>query len=574
MTEPTNHPPPDPARASDAQPTPPSESVSPKPQGLGEKRRPDSRQTLKTIGSEIGAEIGARSVRIIETTLVETFMISKILRRSVKIMVLKHSLPFLALMIAVLVLAWHYILPNRVKFASESEPAAPRDLANARMIKPRFLSNDGKGQTYVITADEASALADESDAYVMVNPTADFAAKGNAWNYVRARSGLYKPKNKTLSLSGDVVVLRDDGMAFSTASLQIDLSNRDMTGDNPAEAHGPNGEILGQGVKLRAQGRRLIFTGAARMLVRGAGDDRPKDQAASLDQGQAEPLQSGQTLITANNGIEWQRDQNRTIAHGHALVIQNNHTVRADTVTIWYKDVQNQDVPDQDVQSQAVQNQADKTPRSHDLLGRKFKPTHLEAQGKAVIVSGQDHLAGEQANYDFGNDIAVMQGGGLRLDLASGDIITAEQSLDYFRTTGLAVARGNAAASKGDRRVDADILTVKMNPAPNGQSAKKITPGGTRPEQIDGFGQVRIATAEQRAVGDKGRYYPDRRFARMLGNVKVSQGQSVLVGDYGEVDFANGTSRVLSGRDADHASEQIKGLINPDDAKSSKKDKN
>ena len=533
-----------------------------------QKNPPEKRSTFQVIRSEISSEIGAtlggigsRSARLIEHAVM-----SKVIRRSFKIGVLKRGLPILAVIIAVLVLAWRYIIPDTAQFRIEASGKSPRELANSRMIKPRFLSNDGRGQTYVITADEASEIVDQKDAIALISPTADLEMQGNngqTWNYIRAAQGIYQPKRKILILSGHIVALRDDGMQFTTESLWINLENRDMTGNLPAKAHGPSGEIVGQGVQLRNRGQHLTFTGASRMILR---ENNPSNPSPTTAQTPARPM-----LVTATRGIEWQREQRRFIAHENAMVVQENHTIRAKNIAIWYND-------QAQVQSPSSDEKSDTPVASDQILGSKVKAAYLQATGNAVITSDKDRIAGDHANYDFAKDIAVMSGNGLRLDLANGEVVTATQNLDYFRGDGLVVAHGQAVATKGDRRVEGDVLSIKLrsesqNPVDNGTEPKGNSQLGeaVRAEVMDGFGRVKITTAEQRASGDKARYYPDQKFARLLGNVKVSQGQSVLVGDYGDVDFANGTSHMLSGRDADRAGEQIKGLLNPDDAKSLRK---
>ena len=149
----------------------------------------------------------------------------------------------------------------------------------------------------------------------MVSPTADFEMQGNngqTWNYIRAERGIYQPKRKILILSGHIVALRDDGMQFTTESLWINLENRDMTGNMPAKAHGPNGEIVGQGVQLRNGGQHLTFTGASRLIL--------QESPQSSHSGQTPASATAPTLVTASRGIEWQREQRRFIAHENAMV--------------------------------------------------------------------------------------------------------------------------------------------------------------------------------------------------------------------------------------------------------------
>ncbi|MCX8505341.1 MAG: LPS export ABC transporter periplasmic protein LptC [Alphaproteobacteria bacterium] len=547
---------------------PPAEKLAAQPDEAKQGQSPDNTpQPTEADGAEDKAGISQKFLR-------DTRLMSKVIRRSFKIGVLKRGLSMIAVTIAVLVLAWRYIVPDHAQYRIEASDKTPRDLANSRMIKPRFLSNDGRRQTYVITADEASEIAGQKDAIALISPTADLEMQGNnsqTWNYIRAEKGIYQPKRKILILSGRIVALRDDGMQFTTESLWINLETRDMTGNLPAEAHGPSGEILGQGVRLRNHGQHLTFTGAARMILRETNPSNPSNPSPTTAQTPATPARP--TLVTASRGIEWQREQRRFLAHEDAMVVQENHTIRARKIVIWYNSQDQRQSQISDVKPDA---QADAA--ADQILGNKVRAAYVQATGNAVISSEKDRITGEHANYDFTKDIAVVSGKGLRLDLANGEVVTATENIDYFRGDGLVVAHGQAVSSKADRRVEGDILSIKLrsvtgnaaNNAKNNKEKSELSES-LQAERMDGFGRVKITTAEQRASGDKARYYPDRKFARLLGNVKVSQGQSVLVGDYGDVDFANGSSHMLSGRDAERAGEQIKGLLNPDDAKSFRK---
>ena len=64
------------------------------------------------------------------------------------------------------------------------------------------------------------------------------------------------------------------------------------------------------------------------------------------------------------------------------------------------------------------------------------------------------------------------------------------------------------------------------------------------------------------AFGDKGLYNLDTGIATLIGDVRVTQGKKQqLNGDYGEVNFNTGVSKLLSGPAAGRSGRRVRGLL-------------
>jgi lipopolysaccharide export system protein LptA len=278
--------------------------------------------------------------------------------------------------------------------------------------------------------------------------------------------------------------------------------------------------------------------------------------------------------VYAGNGIEWNQNTRQYIARGNAKAIQGDTTVYGDTLVAYYEEVP----------------------------GGNTEIYRLDALGSVRIVSPTETAYGDKGVYDVRNGVLVLTGRNLRY-VTPDEIITARDSLEYYEQKKLAVARGNAVsrpapakkttgkkpkkttpAGKGnDRTVRADILTARFRDD-QAANAKKKTPstatGGTRGntlERMDAWGNVIVTRPGEIARGARGVYFPERDIANLWGKVRITRAGNQLNGEFAEVNFATGISRILSSPSAPVQAliEQEKTVPKrPDTEKNSPKSKN
>lgn len=277
--------------------------------------------------------------------------------------------------------------------------------------------------------------------------------------------------------------------------------------------------------------------------------------------------------VYADNGIEWNQNTRQYIARGNAKAIQGDTTVYGDTLVAYYEEVP----------------------------GGNTEIYRLDALGNVRIVSPTETAYGEKGVYDVRNGVLVLTGRNLRY-VTPDEIITARDSLEYYEQKKMAVARGNAvsrpvaakttnkktkkstpAAKSNDRTVRADILTARFrdSQAPAGKK-KKPAPAGAAPrgntlERMDAWGNVIVTRPGEIARGARGVYFPERDVATLWGKVRITRAGNQLNGEFAEVNFATGISRILSSPSA-----PVQALIEqektqpepPDSEKNSPKSKN
>jgi lipopolysaccharide export system protein LptA len=269
-------------------------------------------------------------------------------------------------------------------------------------------------------------------------------------------------------------------------------------------------------------------------------------QAASADA----PADNRPISVTADLGIEWQKQAQVYVARGNALATRGNTQVRADTLTAHYRPAKG-------------------TQGANDVGGNEVY--RLDADRHVVINNGANIVVGDRAVYDVGQEIAVITGKGLRLTTST-DVVTARDAFEWYDQLQLAVARGDAVAVRGDRRIRADILSAHMikdkppdaaKPARGGAGASaapaaksssptaKPTPAtaadaeNSRISRIDAQGHVVVSTPTDIGRGDFGVYDAIKGIVTLLGNVTITRGQNVIRGQYAVVDLNTNVSRML-----------------------------
>jgi lipopolysaccharide export system protein LptA len=233
--------------------------------------------------------------------------------------------------------------------------------------------------------------------------------------------------------------------------------------------------------------------------------------------------------INADDGIEWNRNDKTYIARGNARAASGDVEVLADVLTAYYRE------PAEGEQGSA-------------------EIFLLEATGNVRINSPEGSVYGDKGQYKLDEEVFVMTGGDLRL-VSKEDVVTARDSLEYWEGQRKAVARGKAHATHEDKEIKADVLTANF---------QENASGDMEVHRIDAVGNVEIMTAKEYARGREGTYFVDQELATLKGDVKITQGENQLDGNYAEVNMATGVSRLLGAPPgSSEQPTQVKALVLP-----------
>lgn len=229
--------------------------------------------------------------------------------------------------------------------------------------------------------------------------------------------------------------------------------------------------------------------------------------------------------ITADEGIEWRRKEKVYIASGEARAARGEIELFGDILSAFYRDG------------------ADGSTEIY----------RVEAHGNVRILSPNERVYGDDGYYDVERGVVTLTGKDLRLE-TSGDRITANESLEYWEAKQLAIARGGAVASRGDKSLSADLLVGHF---------RKDDEGRLVLNQVDAEGRVEISTPTDFVTSKSGVYHVDKELAELIGDVKITRGEAQLNGEYAEVNLATGVSRLLAAPPGGESDSRVHGLIVP-----------
>lgn len=187
---------------------------------------------------------------------------------------MKFGLPAAAAAMIGLIALWpHLTFDNdfRIGFLSALKV---RDLENLTLVRARYLGTDEKNRPYTVTAEMATQANPKSDLVTLSAPAADITLEDGTWVALTAKTGELHQKSRSLDLIGQVSIFHDDGYSFRTESVRIDLAAGTAIGDEEIIGYGPMGRIEASGIRVLDKGRRVVFTGKARLVILPGADER------------------------------------------------------------------------------------------------------------------------------------------------------------------------------------------------------------------------------------------------------------------------------------------------------------
>ncbi len=269
------------------------------------------------------------------------------------------------------------------------------------------------------------------------------------------------------------------------------------------------GRIAGSAVLLLAL---LLAAPAAAQALRGFGGD-----------GDGRPLE-----VEADQGIEWRQDARMFIARGNAVASRGDTSVRADVLRAFYR------------------RTGDGATHIHQI----------NAEGNVRIAAPDGTATGGLGVYYVDRGVMVLSGGTVRL-VSKSDTITADRQIEYWETRRMAVARGNATAVRGDRRLRADVLVAHL----------RGDADTARVERVDAYDNIRIATEQDDVTADRGVYQVETGIVTLSGTVTLTRGKSRLTGCGATVNLRTGVSRMRSCADAARTGQgRVRGVLVPEGA--------
>ncbi len=266
------------------------------------------------------------------------------------------------------------------------------------------------------------------------------------------------------------------------------------------------------GRRSRLHGIILLFCGVVALAPRLTNAAEPAQAKAS------------QIQIDADEGLEWQRQNQLVIARGNARAIRGDLAVQARELRAMYRDQ-----PD-----------------------GKTQVYRIVADGSVRIASPGQTAYGQHGTYDVADDHLMLTGGDrVRLETSDSQV-TAQRSLEYWPGQNRLVAKGNAIAVQNDKQLHGQTITAYLAKGPDGKSALSTA---------EAVGDVKVVTAEEVIYSDRGNYDAKTGIATVEGSVKIFRGTDRLDGCRGQIDFNSGVSKLFACDQAETTGGRVRGRI-------------
>lgn len=231
--------------------------------------------------------------------------------------------------------------------------------------------------------------------------------------------------------------------------------------------------------------------------------------------------------ITADQTLEWHRNDKKYVARGDAVATQGNVSIHAETLTADYRESEKSN----------------------------FDIYKMTAEDGVVITSQGNEAFGDKAVYELDTGIATMTGKELKM-IAPDQTLTARDKFEYGVTEGRLSAYGDVVVIRPSDKMQADKASAffSQNTQSNGQ--RKL-------ERLEAEGNVIITTATETLRGDRGVYRADTNIAEVTGHVKITRGPNVLEGERAEINLTTNVSRMFGNQTGTTSTGRVKGVFYP-----------
>ncbi len=240
--------------------------------------------------------------------------------------------------------------------------------------------------------------------------------------------------------------------------------------------------------------------------------------------------------ITADQTLEWHRNDKKYIARGKAEAKQGLTSINAETLTADYRESEKSN----------------------------FDIYRMTAEQNVVINSQGNQAFGDKAVYELDSGIATMTGQALKM-IAPDQTLTARDKFEYAVTEGRLSAYGDVVIIRGEDKIQADKASAFF--VQDGASTASPM-GGRKLERFEGEGHVIVTTPTEILSGDKGVYNAATNIAEVTGNVKITRGPNVLEGTRAEINLTTNVSRMFGDTTTTSpTSGRVKGVFYPGSTK-------
>ena len=189
---------------------------------------------------------------------------------------MRRTLPFVAVILGGLTAFWPLLNSTEVSFTLSKDDVASSD-GKVRMTNLKYVGTDEINRLFKVTA--ASGLQDDpaNPRIKLTNIQAEMDIEPGIPAFARARTGIYRMKEGSLSLIGGVFVETANGYKLNMAGAEVDLHSKVAVGQGSINGLSPIGTLKAGRMELFVSERTGIFGGGIQLHIT---PKRPASKAA------------------------------------------------------------------------------------------------------------------------------------------------------------------------------------------------------------------------------------------------------------------------------------------------------
>jgi lipopolysaccharide export system protein LptC len=220
-------------------------------------------------------------------------------RYSRLVALLKRLLPAIGCGLLLVVALWPRLSPLIDSMRAAVSAIDLREARDLKMINPRYAGTDRLNRPYVLTAAVGRQMPNRSDLMSLEKPRAVLIVHGGASIVLTAATAIYQSQPQLLDLFDDVILTHENGTRFVTRRAHANLALSTADGDDPIEGHGPQGDVWGQGFRVRDRGDTIDFTGRSHAILKSSAAAKPPPPPPALPPAVVEEAAAVEAAVTA-----------------------------------------------------------------------------------------------------------------------------------------------------------------------------------------------------------------------------------------------------------------------------------
>ena len=179
------------------------------------------------------------------------------------------------------VASWLGLLANGKDVSLEIKQVKRAETGEVQLTGARYRGLTPAGKPYEITAAKANEAPDGSGRVDMDQPTAILTMRNGSLVNLQSNSGIFNKQTDIVTMTGAVVVTQPDrNLRLDTEALQANLKAGEMHSDVPVQVQDIDRRINADSMQVYDNGARIVFGGAAKMIIKNSSALAPPPTAA------------------------------------------------------------------------------------------------------------------------------------------------------------------------------------------------------------------------------------------------------------------------------------------------------